>query len=91
MRASMKGILFSVLVMSLSGAAFAQGAGAGGGRDAAAGHGGTGMETPNGSGTTESTSGASGANTTGKSGGMSHKHVKQKKAGAAPASEGGGK
>jgi hypothetical protein len=52
------------------------------------------MGTPNASGATESPSGASGANTMGKSGDMSQKQMNpkmQKKGGMdAPASEGGG-
>jgi|UniRef100_UPI003F4F61BA hypothetical protein len=52
------------------------------------------MGTPNAIGTTESPSGASGANTMGKSGDMSQKQMNpkmQKKGGMdAPASEGGG-
>jgi hypothetical protein len=51
------------------------------------------MGTPNASGSTESPSGASGANTMGKSGDMSQKQMNpkmQKKGMDAPASEGGG-
>ncbi|CAB3787209.1 hypothetical protein LMG28614_02448 [Paraburkholderia ultramafica] len=93
MRVATKGILFSALILGLSGAAYAQGMGAGGG-GAGAGQGGTGMGTPNAGGTTESTSGASGANTMGESGEMSQKQMKPKmqKKGAmdAPASDSGG-
>jgi hypothetical protein len=93
MRVATKGLLLSAFVLSLSGTAYAQGAGTSGG-GAGAGHGGTGMGTPNASGTTESPSGASGANTMGKSSDMSQKQMKpkmQKKGGMdAPASEGGG-
>uniref|UniRef100_A0A1I9YMC2 Uncharacterized protein n=1 Tax=Paraburkholderia sprentiae WSM5005 TaxID=754502 RepID=A0A1I9YMC2_9BURK len=93
MRVAARGFLFSALVLSLSGAAYAQGAGAGGGGGAGAGQGGTGMGTPNANGTTESPSGASGANTMGKSGDMSQKQMKaktQKKGGMdAPASGSG--
>ncbi|REG48529.1 hypothetical protein B0G80_4765 [Paraburkholderia sp. BL6669N2] len=94
MRVAARGFLFSALVLSLSGAAYAQGAGAGGGGGGAgAGQGGTGMGTPNANGTTESPSGASGANTMGKSDDMSQKQMKpktQKKGGIdAPASGSG--
>lgn len=77
MRIAARGFVFSALVLSLSGAAYAQGAGGGGG-GAGAGQGGTGMGTPNANGTTESPSGASGANTMGKSGDMSQKQMKPK-------------
>ncbi|MDH6149494.1 MULTISPECIES: hypothetical protein [Paraburkholderia] len=95
MRVAAKGILLaSVLMLSLSGAVCAQGAGTGGGGGAGAGQGGTGMGTPNASGATESPSGASGANTMGKSGEMSQKQMKpkmQKKGGMnAPASDSSG-
>ncbi|MBB5443138.1 hypothetical protein OKW40_003385 [Paraburkholderia sp. RAU6.4a] len=59
-------------------AAYAQGAGTGGGGGAGAGQGGTGMGTPKASGATKSPSGASGANTMGKSGDMSQKQTKPK-------------
>ncbi len=91
MRVATKGILLSAFVVSLSGAANAQGAGTSGG---GAGQGGTGMGTPNANGATESPSGASGANTMGKSGDMSQKQMKpkmQKKGGMdTPASDSGG-
>jgi hypothetical protein len=93
MRVATKGILFSALILGLSGAAYAQGAGTGGGGSAGTGQGGTGMGTPNANGTTESPSGASGANTMGKSGDMSQKQTKpmKKKGGMdAPASDSGG-
>ncbi|MFM0259768.1 hypothetical protein [Paraburkholderia sediminicola] len=94
MRIAAKGLLLSAFILSLSGAAYAQGAGTSGGGGAGAGQGGTGMGTPNASGTTESPSGASGANTMGKSGDMSQKQMKpktQKKGGMdAPASDSGG-
>ncbi|MEM5461758.1 hypothetical protein VSR69_44435 [Paraburkholderia phytofirmans] len=94
MRVATKGLVLSAFVLSLSGIAYAQGAGTTGGGGAGAGQGGTGMGTPNATGTTESPSGASGANTMGKSGDMSQKQMKpntQKKGGMdAPASEGGG-
>jgi hypothetical protein len=93
MRVATKGLLFSGLVLILSGTAFAQGAGTSGGA-AGAGQGGTGMGTPNASGATESPSGASGANTMSKSGDISQKQMKpkiQKKGGMeAPASGSGG-
>ncbi|MDR6393019.1 hypothetical protein J2803_005659 [Paraburkholderia phenoliruptrix] len=79
MRVATRGCLFFAIVLSLSGAVYAQGAGAaGGGGGAGSGQGGTGMGTPNANGTTESTSGASGANTMGKSGDMSQKQMKPK-------------
>ncbi|MGF6610547.1 hypothetical protein OKW45_005469 [Paraburkholderia sp. WSM4175] len=95
MRVATKGILLaSAFMLSLSGAVCAQGAGTGGGGGAGAGQGGTGMGTPNASGATESPSGASGANTMGKSGEMSQKQMKpkmEKKGGmSAPASDGSG-
>ena len=94
MRIGAKGLLLSAFILSLSGAAYAQGAGTSGGGGAGAGQGGTGMGTPKASGTTESPSGASGANTMGKSGDMSQKQMKpktKKKGGMdAPASERGG-
>ncbi|WOD17063.1 hypothetical protein [Paraburkholderia kirstenboschensis] len=90
----MKGLLLSVFILGLSSAAYAQGAGTGGGGGAGGGQGGTGMGTPNASGATASPSGASGANTMGKSGDMSQKQTKpkmQKKGGMdAPASDSGG-
>ena len=82
MRATIKGILISTVVMSLSGAVFAQGAGGGGGGGTAggtrAGQGGTGMSTPNSNGATGSTSGASGSSTMGKSSDMSHKKMRRR-------------
>ncbi|MFL9959067.1 hypothetical protein PQR65_37340 [Paraburkholderia nemoris] len=94
MRAAKKGFLLSIFILTLSGAVYAQGAGTSGGGGAGAGQGGTGMGTPNADGTTASPSGASGANTMGKSGDMSQKQMKpkmQKKGGMdAPASDSGG-
>ncbi|MBB5503190.1 hypothetical protein [Paraburkholderia sp. MM5384-R2] len=91
MRVATKGILLaSAFMLSLFGAVCAQGAGTGGGGGAGAGQGGTGMGTPNASGATESPSGASGANTMGKSGEMPQKQKPkmQKKGGMnAPASD----
>jgi hypothetical protein len=76
MRTAAKGILFGLLVLSLSGADYAQGGGAGGG-GAAGGQGGTGMSTPNAGGDTGSVSGASGASTMNKSGSAPHKKMKK--------------
>jgi hypothetical protein len=88
MRAAIQGILTSAVVMSLSGAVFAQGAGGGGGGGgtaggAGAGQGGTGMSTPNSNGVTGSTSGASGSSTIRKSSDMSQKKMQKKGATAA--------
>ena len=86
MRASTKGLLVSAFVLSLSGAAYAQGA-AGPGvalvlaapavpREATAlDTAGTRMGTPNGSGTTGSTSGASGSSKMGTTSGSSQKQM----------------
>jgi hypothetical protein len=87
MRATIKGILISTVVMSLSGVVFAQGAGGGTAGGTGAGQGGTGMSTPNGNGATGSTSGASGSSTMGKSSDMSHKKMQKK--GATGASDTG--
>lgn len=93
MRVAAKGLLLSAFILSLSGAAYAQGAGTSGGGGAGAGQGGAGMGTPNASGTTGSPSGASGANTMGKPGDMSQRQMKpkmQNKGGMnAPASDSG--
>jgi hypothetical protein len=74
MRVATKGILVSALILGVYGAAYAQGAGSGGGAGMGgaggtmggngAGEGGTGVATPNGNGTTGSTSGTSGSSTT---------------------------
>ncbi|MBT2790135.1 hypothetical protein [Paraburkholderia strydomiana] len=94
MRVATKGLLFSGLILVLSGTAFARGAGTSGGGGAGEGRGGTGMGMPNASGATESPSGASGANTMSESGDISQKQIKpkiQKKGGMeAPASDSGG-
>ncbi|MFM0388824.1 hypothetical protein [Paraburkholderia dipogonis] len=94
MRVATKGLLLSAFILSLSVAAYAQGADTSGGGGTGVGQGGTGMGTPNANGTTESPSGASGANTMGKSGDMSQKQMKpkmQKKGGTdAPASDSDG-
>jgi hypothetical protein len=83
MRVAAKRGLIGALILSLSGAAYAQGAGGGGtsGGTAggnAAGQGGTGMGTPNASGTTGTVSGASGANTTEAMPDTTQKNVKKK-------------
>ncbi|MEW9585239.1 hypothetical protein [Paraburkholderia sp. DGU8] len=94
MRVATKALLLLAFILSLPGAAYAQGAGTSGGGGAGAGQGGTGMGTPNANGPTASPSGASGANTMGKSGDMSQQQTKpkaQKKGGMdAPATDGGG-
>jgi hypothetical protein len=85
MRATTQGLLVSALIVSLSSAAYAQGAGGGAGTGGGggtaggtgAGQGGTGMGTPNASGVTGSPSGASGASTMGKSSGSSEKQMKK--------------
>jgi hypothetical protein len=77
MRASTKGIWFSALIIGLSGNVYAQGAGGGG---AVGGQGGTGMSKPNAGGSTDTVSGASGANTMAPSAGTSsHKKPHKKK------------
>src|SRR5712692_5151717 len=83
MRNATNGTLVAALIVSLSGAAYAQGAGAGGGGGGTAGgneagQGGTRMGTPNAAGTTDTMSGASGANTMGTSPSSSQKMQKQK-------------
>jgi hypothetical protein len=67
MRVAARGTLVGVLILSLSGAAFAQAAGAGGGTGGgnATGQRETGMGTPNSSGATAAPSGASGPNAMG--------------------------
>ncbi|AUT66058.1 hypothetical protein C2L65_32695 [Paraburkholderia terrae] len=75
MRVSTRGILISALLMAISGTAYAQGAGGGG---AAGGQGGTGMSKPNAGGSTDTVSGASGANTMAPSGTTSHKKMHKK-------------
>src|ERR1700735_2958893 len=62
-----RGLLVSALILSMPGAVYAQGRGAGGGTAGGngAGQGGTGMGTPNAGGTTGSGAGASGSNTLG--------------------------
>jgi hypothetical protein len=74
-------MLIGALILSLSGAAFAQGGGAGGGTGGgnATGQGGTGMGTPNASGTTAAPSGAAGANTMGTMPDATQKSMQKKK------------
>ena len=91
MRATIQGVLISALVMSVSGAVFAQGTG-GGGRGGTAGgagggQGGTGRSTPNSNGVTGSASSALGSSTMGNSSDMSHKKMQKK--GATGASDTG--
>ncbi len=85
MRIAAKRMLIWALILSLCGAAYAQGAGAGGrtGGGNAAGQGGTGMGIPNTSGATGTPSGASGANTNGTMSDPAQKNMqkRQKKAG----------
>ncbi|CAB3692998.1 hypothetical protein [Paraburkholderia rhynchosiae] len=92
MRVATKGVVLSALMLGLSGAVYAQGAGTTGGGGAGAGQGGTGMPTPNASGPLASSPGASGANSMGTSNGTSQKQMKKQKKGAmeAPASDSGG-
>ena len=78
MRASTKESLASAFVLTLSGAAYAQGAGGAGGGTAGgngAGQGGNGIETPNGSGITGSTPGVSGSSAMGTTSGNSQKQM----------------
>ena len=81
MRAATKGILISAIFVGISGSVYAQ---AGGG--AAGGQGGTGMSKPNAGGTTDTVSGASGANSLAPSGSTSHKKMHKKSSAATPAS-----
>jgi len=92
MRRSTAGILISALLIVFSGSVCAQGAGGGG---AAGGQGGTGMSKPNAGGSTDTVSGASGANTMEPSAGTSSHKKTHKKAGSgmaasAPAPGSGG-
>jgi hypothetical protein len=82
MRATTKGVLISALLVGISGSVYAQGAGGG----AAGGQGGTGMSKPNAGGTTDTVSGASGANSMAPSGTTSHKKMHKKPSAAMPAS-----
>lgn len=81
MRVAARSMLIGALILSLSGAAFAQGGGAGGGTGGgnATSQGGTGMGTPNASGTTAAPSGASGANTMGTMPDATQKNMQKKK------------
>lgn len=78
MRVTARSALIGMVVLSLSGAAFAQAAGAGGGTGGgnATGQGGTGMGTPNASGTTAA---PSGANTMGTMPDATQKSMQKKK------------
>jgi hypothetical protein len=78
----MKGLLIAALFVGISGSVYAQGAGGG----AAGGQGGTGMSKPNAGGSTDTVSGASGANTMTPSGTTSHKKMHKKSGAAMPAS-----
>lgn len=70
MKATRKTVLFSALLLTLSGTAFAQGAGgaggagSGGGGSGGGGQGGTGMSTPNAGAATGATSNSKGSTTT---------------------------
>jgi hypothetical protein len=83
MRVATKGILISAVFIGISGSVYAQGAGGGG---AAAGQGGTGMSKPSAGGSTDTVSGASGANSMAPSGTTSHKKMHKKSGAAMPAS-----
>jgi hypothetical protein len=83
MRVATKEILISALFVGISGTVYAQGAGGGG---AAGGQGGTGMSKPNAGGSTDTVSGASGANSMAPSGTTSHKKMHKKSSAAMPAS-----
>jgi hypothetical protein len=78
----MKGLLIAALFVGISGSIYAQGAGGG----AAGGQGGTGMSKPNAGGSTDTVSGASGANSMTPSGTASHKKMHKKSGAAMPAS-----
>jgi hypothetical protein len=83
MRVATRGLFISVLIIGISGNVYAQGAGGGG---AAGGQGGTGMSKPNASGSTDTVSGASGANSMAPPGATSHKKTHKKAGAAMPAS-----
>jgi len=83
MRGSTKGILISAFLIGISGNVYAQGAGGGG---AAGGQGGTGMSKPSAGGSTDTVSGASGANTMAPAGTTPHKKMHKKSNAAMPAS-----
>jgi hypothetical protein len=83
MRIATTGLLISALFIGVSGSVYAQGAGGG----AAGGQGGTGMSKPNAGGSTDTVSGASGANTMAPGGtSSSHKKMHKKPNAAMPAS-----
>jgi hypothetical protein len=82
MRVATRGVLISAMILGLYGTAYAQGAGGG----AAGGQGGTGMSKPNANGSTDTVSGASGANTMAPAGTTSHKMKHKKPTAATPAS-----
>jgi hypothetical protein len=83
MRVSTKGFLISAFILGVSANVYAQGAGGGG---AAGGQGGTGMSKPNAGGSTDTVSGASGANTMAPAGTTSHKKMHKKSNAAMSAS-----
>ena len=83
MRVATRGVLISALVLGISGTVYAQSAGGGG---AGGGQGGTGMSKPSAGGSTDTVSGASGANTMAPAGGTSHKKMHKKPSTAMPAS-----
>jgi hypothetical protein len=83
MRVSTRGILISALCIGISGSVYAQGAAGGG---AAGGQGGTGMSKPNANASTDTVSGASGANSMAPAGTPSHKKMQKKSGAAMPAS-----
>ncbi|MGF6572520.1 hypothetical protein SAMN05443245_4660 [Paraburkholderia fungorum] len=82
MRNSTKGFLIAALCIGISGTAYAQSAGGGAG----GGQGGTGMSKPNASGSTNTVSGASGADTMAPGATTSHKKMQKKSNAAMPAS-----
>jgi hypothetical protein len=93
MRVTAKGMAISALMLCLSGTVYAEGA-AGGGA-AGGGQGGTGMSKPNASGSPDTVSGASGANTMAPAAGttshkMTHKTHSAKPSSAPAPSSGGG-
>jgi hypothetical protein len=83
MRVSTKGFLISAFILGVSANVYAQGAGGGG---AAGGQGGTGMSKPSAGGSTDTVSGASGANTMAPAGTTSHKKMHKKSKAAMSAS-----
>jgi hypothetical protein len=83
MRVSTEGFLISAFILGVSANVYAQGAGGGG---AAGGQGGTGMSKPSAGGSTDTVSGASGANTMAPAGTTSHKKMHKKSNAAMSAS-----